>query len=165
VPVFIRDATAADIPEVQRLARVIWHAHYPGIISTEQIEYMLARGYATAALMDFVGKPDAGLLLAVANGERVGFAAWYATTATEAKLDKLYVLPRCHGQGVGHALIEQVAARARAIGTSSLVLRVNKANTKAVAAYERNGFTVREAVVEDIGGGFVMDDYVMARPL
>ena len=55
------------------------------------------------------------------------------------------------------------AARAR--GCAALVLNVNKRNAQAIRAYERSGFTAREAVVVDIGGGFVMDDYVMAKPL
>src|SRR6266496_6146403 len=143
----IINATVADIPEVQRLAHVIWYSHYPGIISTAQIAYMLERGYATAALTEFVTKPDAGLLLAVDNGERIGFAAWCANDKTEAKLDKLYVLPSYHGQGVGHALIEQVVAQARAVGATTLILQVNKNNAKSIAAYERNGFAIREAVV------------------
>jgi ribosomal protein S18 acetylase RimI-like enzyme len=163
----IIDATVADIPEVQRLAGVIWRAHYLGIISAEQIEYMLERGYATAALADFINKPDAGLLLAVADvGERIGFAAWYLTDDQhEAKLDKLYVLPSYHGQGIGHALIEQVAVQARTTGAITLIVRVNKSNSKAIAAYKRTGFSKREALVEEIGQGFVMDDYVLARPL
>ena len=162
----IIDATVADIPEVQRLAHVIWYAHYPGIISTAQITYMLERGYATAALTEFVIRPDAGLLLAVDDGERIGFAAWYLTDDQhEAKLDKLYVLPSYHGQGIGHALIEQVVAQARTTGAITLIVRVNKANSKAIAAYERTGFSKREALVEEIGQGFVMDDYLLARPL
>lgn len=35
----------------------------------------------------------------------------------------------------------------------------------AIAAYRKYGFTVREEVVQDIGGGFVMDDYIMEKPL
>jgi hypothetical protein len=48
---------------------------------------------------------------------------------------------------------------------TELVLNVNKRNEVAIAAYSRHGFTIRESVKNDIGGGFVMDDYVMAKPL
>jgi ribosomal protein S18 acetylase RimI-like enzyme len=41
------------------------------------------------------------------------------------------------------------------------VLAVNKHNAQAIAAYRKNGFRVADAVVKDIGGGFVMDDYIM----
>jgi ribosomal protein S18 acetylase RimI-like enzyme len=46
-----------------------------------------------------------------------------------------------------------------------MILTVNKRNTRAIAAYRRNGFTVLEAVVADIGGGFVMDDFLMSKHL
>ena len=51
----------------------------------------------------------------------------------------------------------------RAAGARTLMLNVNKHNTQAIRAYEKHGFAIRDAVVVDIGGGFVMDDYVMAK--
>jgi RimJ/RimL family protein N-acetyltransferase len=53
----------------------------------------------------------------------------------------------------------------RQLGADRLMLTVNKRNAKAMAAYQRNGFTLTESVVVDIGGGFVMDDYVMTKEL
>jgi ribosomal protein S18 acetylase RimI-like enzyme len=50
---------------------------------------------------------------------------------------------------------------ARAYGCDALVLAVNKRNEGALAAYAKHGFAIVESVVKDIGGGFVMDDYVM----
>ena len=62
-------------------------------------------------------------------------------------------------------LLRHVIEAAQLREFSALVLNVNKRNTAAIAAYRRNGFAVREEVVVDIGGGFVMDDYVMALTL
>ena len=50
-------------------------------------------------------------------------------------------------------------------GFTRLELRVNRANTGAIRAYERFGFRIRGPLVTDIGGGFVMDDHVMERSL
>lgn len=162
----ISTATAAELAIVQDLARRIWRRHYPGIISVEQIEYMLDRGYAADALAKFLDSPGAGLVLARLDDVPVGFAAWYRPDeAATTKLDKLYVLPECQGRGVGRRLIEHVAAAARADAASTLVLNVNKHNTGAIATYRKCGFATRDEVVVDIGNGFVMDDYVMAKPL
>jgi ribosomal protein S18 acetylase RimI-like enzyme len=46
-----------------------------------------------------------------------------------------------------------------------VVLGVNKSNEKALRAYRRNGYAVREAVKKDIGGGFFMDDFIMEKVL
>ncbi len=162
----LRPARRDEVPAVRRLARVIWHAHYPGIITIEQIDYMLERGYATDALEGFLGRPDRGLELALVDDEPAGFAAWYAIEgAGEVKLDKLYVLSSFQRTGIGRRLIARVAELARAAGATTLVLNVNKQNVQAIRAYRKHGFAIREAVVNDIGDGFVMDDYVMARSL
>lgn len=155
-----------QLPEVQQLAGVIWREHYPGIISAAQIEYMLARGYALDALAGFLGAPDRGLELATVDGVLAGFAAWYVTgEPATAKLDKLYVLASRQRLGLGGGLIARVEALARAAGAATLILNVNKRNVQAISAYEKHGFAIREAVVVDIGQGYAMDDYVMAKRL
>ena len=165
-PIEIRPARRDELAIVQRLARVTWHAHYPGIITEQQIDYMLARGYAHDVLAGFLDGRKRGLELAVVADEPAGFAAWMLIDdAEEAKLDKLYVLPSRQRHGLGGKLIYRVIERARAAGATTLILNVNKQNTQALRAYERHGFATRDAVVNDIGNGFVMDDYVMARKI
>ena len=46
-----------------------------------------------------------------------------------------------------------------------MILQVNKRNTKAISSYRKYGFEVRSSTVDDIGGGYVMDDYVMEKLL
>ena len=162
----IAAATVDDLATVARLAGVIWRRHYPGIITHEQIDYMLARGYAEPALRPFLDSPGAGLAIAHADGHPVGFAAWCrAEEAATTKLDKLYVLHETQGRGAGRRLVEHVEAAAQADGASTLVLNVNKHNASSIGFYRRCGFEVRESVVVDIGRGFVMDDFVMAKPV
>lgn len=43
----------------------------------------------------------------------------------------------------------------------TLILTVNKHNHKAISAYQRYGFEITADSVVDIGGGFVMNDYLM----
>jgi ribosomal protein S18 acetylase RimI-like enzyme len=159
-------ATVDDLAAVAELAGIVWRKHYPGIITAQQIEYMLARGYAHAALQRFLTEEGAGLDLAHVGQRLAGFAAYHRADAPdELKLDKLYVHQDFQGRGVGHALLEATAAAAQAQRRATIILNVNKHNTQAINAYARNGFVVREAVVVDIGAGFVMDDYLMAKRL
>jgi len=166
LPIRIVGAAEGDLAAVAELAGEIWRQHYPGIITSEQIEYMLARGYSRAALRRFVSEAGAGLALAYVGERLAAFAAYHrGERAGEIKLDKLYVHHDYHGRGVGSRLIAHVELAARAQQRTTLLLNVNKNNVSAIAAYERNGFAVRESVVVDIGAGFVMDDYVMAKQL
>jgi ribosomal protein S18 acetylase RimI-like enzyme len=158
-------ATHADLATVAELAGVIWRRHYPGVITHEQIDYMLEHGYSHAALSRFIQEDGAGLELARMNGRVVGFAAYQRDGAHELKVEKLYVHQDFQRCGVGSRLIACAEAAARAQRCTALILNVNKNNLQAIRAYEKNGFVIREAVVVDIGHGFVMDDYVMAKPL
>ncbi len=83
----------------------------------------------------------------------------------EQQLDKLYVEASWQRHGIGGMLIADLARRARNHGVTRLVLRVNRQNQTAIDAYLKHGFTVATVVVEDIGGGFVMDDYVMVKEI
>jgi len=159
-------AAEPDLPAIGQLAAIIWRAHYPGIISAEQIEYMLARMYSLEILREDMGRRGIRYDRLLLEGELVGFAAYGPhEEAKTFKLHKLYVLPERHGRGLGSLLLRHCAAEAAKAGAERLILTVNKRNTKALAAYQRNGFAVVDSVVVEIGGGFVMDDYVLARDL
>ena len=161
----IRLATTEHIAEISALAAVIWRAHYPGIISPAQIEHMLAKMYGLEVIQREL---ESGLawFRALDDGVLCGFASvGVASTAAEFKLHKLYVHPDWQRRGIGGALLEAVESSVRAQGATTLILNVNKRNDAAIATYLKRGFTNRESVVADIGGGFVMDDHVMAKSL
>jgi len=114
-----------------------------------------------------VSEIEAGLRWEVAwLGEAaVGFYAVEVTAGGEAKLHKLYLLPELQGRGHGQVMIARANEVVRELGATELWLQVNKQNTRALRAYERAGFRrVKEAVAE-IGGGFVMDDFILSRPV
>ncbi len=161
----VRPATGADIPLLQHLAHTIWYAHYPGIITVEQIEYMLADGYSTEKIRHEMETEGISWLLVQLDGEAVGFAAFGDYVDGCAKLHKLYLAPDQHGRGWGSRVLEEVERLATESGYRQIVLNVNKHNTKAIHCYQRCGYQVLESVVNDIGGGFVMDDYIMGKQL
>jgi len=162
----IRRAGVDDIPLIRSLAHEIWHAHYPGIITVAQIDYMLGRGYAPDVLQAEIAGGKTEYYLIDADGAPAGFASVGPTDRPgEFKLHKLYLRLAAHGRGLGSRLIACAADAARARGAHTLILTVSKRNTKALASYRRNGFTLRCTAVFDIGGGHVMDDFVLEKPL
>ena len=157
-------ATPSDIPLLRALADAIWRAHYPGIISVAQIDYMLDRMYA-AEVIDQEMRAGTRWELIRDGEEAVGFLSYsYDQTAARLKLHKLYVAVERHGQGLGRAGLGRVREVAAALGAREVSLYVNKKNHKAIRAYERAGFTIAESVTNQFGGGFVMDDYRMTAP-
>ena len=154
-------AKPEDLSAIARLAQLVWRHHYPGIISPAQIDYMLARMYDLAVLRQELADGVAYHCLS-SGGELAGFSS-HSPAGTEMKLHKLYVHPEHQRKGFGSLLLQAVEQDAAARGFGTLILAVNKANHQAIAAYRKHGFTVRDSVVVEIGNGFVMDDYVMAK--
>ncbi len=146
------------------LADRIWHAHYRDIIPPAQIEYMLRQRYRPDLVRQLMARGDQWLV-ARAGEALIGFAHGYPLSESDYKLDKLYVHPDWQRHGIGGRLIGELAARARAHGCNRLVLRVNRNNRSAIQAYLKYGFQVVTSLVEDIGGGFVMDDHVMVSEI
>jgi GNAT superfamily N-acetyltransferase len=154
------------LPALAELAGVIWRRHYPGIISHEQIDYMLGKMYSLETLRGEIRSRGIHFFRLLVEEKMSGFASIGPLDTPEVwKLHKLYLLPEMHGCGLGSRLLQHCEAEARRLGARQLRLAVNKQNVKAVAAYRRNGFAVVESVVTDFGGGFVMDDFVMAKNL
>jgi diamine N-acetyltransferase len=160
----IRRATLDDLSAISELAGRIWRAHYPGILSRAQIEYMLHRMYDIEQLRRDVA---AGVVYElVSDGERaLGFCGYEQLPGGELKLHKLYLEVSEHGRGIGSMVLRHVEEEARRRRLSRVVLGVNRLNEKAIRVYQRNGFAIREELKTDIGGGFVMDDFIMEKRL
>jgi ribosomal protein S18 acetylase RimI-like enzyme len=157
---------ADEVEAVAELARVVWQAAYADIVSPAQRDYMLAQRYGAERMRVELASGRVWWDVAEQAGTLVAFASCQLTeTPGEMQLDKLYVHPRWQRQGLGGRLIACAEGRALTQGCDTLVLAVNKRNAPAIAAYRKHGFAVRAAVVKAIGGGFVMDDYIMEKRL
>jgi len=158
--------TETDFPVVAALGKRIWHAHYAALISIAQIDYMLAERYTPDSLRGYLAADDRWMCLLRLSDTPVGYCSWARTaSAEEVKLEQLYLLQEHRGKGLGGLMLRHVENHARKLGCRILSLQVNKQNADAAAVYRKAGFTVREEIVLDIGKGFVMDDFVMAKAL
>ena len=119
--------SGSDIMEVNRLAGLIWHEAYRGIVSREQIAYMIERFQSVRAITEQLAL----------EGYR-------------------YYLMEDEGRAVGYCGVQP-----REVGARTIWLTVNRRNERAIGAYRRAGFREVRAQVTDIGGGYVMDDYIM----
>ena len=162
--------TEPEFPVLRELADTIWRQHYVGIISVGQIDYMLAGRFSDEALREHVRAADRWLELLRVSGTPVGYCGYELASidgeeraAADMKLGQLYVLESHRGMGLGRFMLGHIEGRARELGRRLLWLQVNKRNTGAIGFYRAAGFEVIRDAVFEIGGGFVMDDYVMAK--
>ncbi len=163
--VALAPVTESDFQELRQLADTIWRQHYAGMIATAQIDHMLGSRFSDDALRKYLQTATSWLELLRAAGSAVGYCG-YAVAAEEPqslKLGQLYLLDSHRGTGLGRFMLSHIERRAENLGLDTIVLQVNKCNEVALAFYKAAGFTIRHAAVFEIGGGFVMDDYVMER--
>lgn len=80
-------------------------------------------------------------------------------------ISKIYVTKAGRGGGFGRKLLDFAEDVCRERQIPALWLTVNKNNTGSVAWYTRMGFKNAGAIVQDIGAGFVMDDYRMEKTI
>ena len=148
-------ATQSDIPLLRALAHEIWTTSYTKMLSAEQIEYMLNWMYSEEGVQwELIRMGD----------ETIGYIA-VTPEEEKLKLNKLYLLRTIQGKGLGQQALAHVIDYARQSGYKSLYLTVNQRNYNAIKAYEKAGFVRTEFKIFDIGGGFVMDDFIYSMEL
>ncbi|MGX7394317.1 GNAT family N-acetyltransferase [Carnobacterium mobile] len=151
--------TQKEAQTVAQLAKEIWEEHYTAILGEQQVAYMLANLQSETAIFNELTQGKEYFLVQ-SNHTIVGYIS-YQLLPDQLFLSKLYLKQTERGQGTGRLLIEQLKDIAAKNKKEQLVLTVNKYNTNTIAAYKKFGFELVKEQVADIGGGYVMDDYVL----
>jgi ribosomal protein S18 acetylase RimI-like enzyme len=165
--IFEGDLTGAA--EIERLARVIWSEHYTLMIGPDQVAYMLDHLQSASAVCAQI-RDGCRYFFIGQNGQPVGYFALKPLAPdrkarNEMFLSKLYVLSSCRGHGIGRQTMACIETLARESRASQITLTVHKGNLSSIRFYERVGYVNRGPVIKDIGGGFVMDDFIFEKVL
>jgi ribosomal-protein-alanine N-acetyltransferase len=113
--------TAADLDEVFALEQSV----FPHPWSRGNFVDSLESGYSAWVLRD--------------QGELAGYFLLMAAV-DEAHLLNVSVAASRQRQGLGHYLLDKVAACARGLGAESILLEVRPSNVRALSVYQRYGF-------------------------
>lgn len=159
---FVKVTKAASIRSIERLACQIWREHYIPIIGEAQTGYMLFRFQSEQAIKEQLREGFLYYLIRDKDGRTVGYLG-FVPKADELFLSKIYIVKNAREKGCGRQAVKFVEKFARKNKLSRIALTVNKNNVRSIEAYQSMGFSITGAVVQDIGGGFVMDDYRMEK--
>ncbi len=155
----IEQASTADIPTIRDLAHCIWWAHYPGLITSEQIEYMLDLMYSPEALERQMLEEGCQFWL-IRDGETaIGFISLSRQAEGQYFLHKFYLEGAEQGRGLGTQAFQALLQHYPDL--RELRLTVNRQNFKSINFYFKIGFRIEKCVNIPIGQGFVMDDFQM----
>lgn len=146
------------VKEVSALASSIVKEHYDPILGAEQNDYMIEMFQSVPAIMEQFDHGYQYYMVCNDEGEGIGFIAYYVRE-NDVYLSKFYLRKDYRGKGLSRDMLNFVAERTKEAGFNSFELNVNKYNS-AVYAYEKLGLVRVGSEVNDIGNGYVMDDYV-----
>lgn len=153
--------TKSAIEITSKLAFNIWNQHYIPIIGQAQVKYMLEKFQSPQAISEQIHRGTEYFLIHH-NHKPVGYMA-LVPEPSEKKLmlSKIYVDTDFRGLHLGVKLLNFAKTIAQNKKYNTLWLTVNKNNQNAISWYQKNGFSIKDSLVIDIGNGFVMDDYLM----
>lgn len=160
---FVPAETAEQIALIAQIAEPIWYETYEPIIGTDAVAYMLDKFQSVAAINRQLSEEGYVYYLIYANGEAAGFIGLVPHKDGKMFLSKLYIQPAFRGKGIVRKAFAHIAALSKKEGLRHIYLTVNKQNTHAIDVYKHHGFYEIDAVVTDIGCGFVMDDYILQK--
>lgn len=160
---FLLATTKNDFNAIAKLASIVWHEHYIPIIGKAQVEYMVAK-FQTSEAMQQQANEGYQYYIIKYNNENVGYLS-IKNSNDDLFLSKIYLLKEFRGKQIGKAAFNFIEEKAKEYQCKTISLTVNKNNKDAIKTYEKTGFKNVEALVMDIGNGFVMDDYRMVKTI
>ncbi len=163
MPKFVAARTREDAELVEKTASDIWRESYAGIISGAQIEYMLESFQSAEEILRQIDSGTVYMLIYL-EYEIAGYLA-YQPQKNMLFMSKLYLYPHFRGRGIARAAFLHMTDFCARNGLGRIRLTVNKYNLAAIGAYKKLGFCVYDEQQKDIGGGFLMDDYLMEAVL
>jgi ribosomal protein S18 acetylase RimI-like enzyme len=136
--IYIRTASERDLPAVQKLLGICWHATYDDIYGAERVSAITADWHSMANLKAQLATPYSEFIVAEGSDGIAGMAYASQSDPGFVMLHQLYILPGAQRQGLGSQMLYEIEAAFP--DAKAARLEVEAANEKAVRFYERHGF-------------------------
>jgi ribosomal protein S18 acetylase RimI-like enzyme len=91
------------------------------------------------------------IMIAEKRGEILGFASIRGMDQGEAELSGVVVLEGESGQGLGTRLVRRACDAAIRVGSTTLMVKTEVFNTRAIGFYKKNGFVEVKKTTEKVG--------------
>jgi ribosomal protein S18 acetylase RimI-like enzyme len=151
-----------QIAEMSAMATAIVREHFDPLIGRKQNDYMIAMFQTPQAIAQQLEK-GYRYYFVTEDKRNIGFIAFYPKKDA-MYLSKFYLYKNERAKGHAHAMMTFIESETLKAGLKAIELNVNRFNN-AVRAYEKLGFEIIREEKNEIGHGFVMDDYVFRKQL
>ena len=151
------------LKELAEFAAPIWHEHYTSIIGKKQVEYMLEKFQSENAIKEQIAEQYQ--YYQVTNGNPlIGYFSIQLRDNSSLFISKFYLAKSARGCGAGRKMLTFIEDLAKEHKCKTIDLTVNKYNS-AYEVYLKLGFSKIGEAEFDIGQGYIMDDYLMSKPV
>lgn len=152
--------TDTQVREIADLAKVIWNEHFTPIIGKDQVDYMVEKFQSYPALKEQISEGYEYYQI-FSGGEFCGYTGIHPGEDNRLFLSKLYLKKESRGHHLATGAFSFLKEICRERGYSAIWLTCNKHNDNSLGVYRHFGFEIVDTQEADIGGGFIMDDYIM----
>lgn len=161
---FCEVTQAAQVSALAALACEIWTEYYTPLLGQAQIAYMLDKFQSEAPMRRQMAQESYRYFFLKLNGATAGYLGVQVREGA-LFLSKLYVRRDFRGRGIGRDTMAFLEGWARGAGLSRVWLTVNRGNEGSIRSYEKLGFQNIGTQDADIGGGYVMNDYLFQKTI
>ena len=145
--VSIRRATEVDVPLLSVLATVTFYEAYFEQDDPHDLSNYLTENFSQEVIAEAVDSPDSTFLIAFRGEQAVGYARLRDGDPHESvanknavELQRIYLVERQWGKGVGEILLERCIAEAKRMGKEVMWLGVWEENRRGLSFYAKHGF-------------------------
>lgn len=151
------------IDETSKFGSDVFIDYFNDYIGNAQAKYMANMFLSPSKIKELI---DNGAIFKIVKDDEniVGFTE-YLLDGDRVFLSKLYVHKDHRHNGIGKLMLNECINYAKENKRNKIYLTVNKGNKPSIDVYNHIGFKTIDAVVNDIGQGYVMDDYIMELTL
>ena len=143
----IRKATAADVPLLSVLSTVTFYEAYFEQDDPHDLANYLVENFSLEVIAEAVDSSDSTFLIAFRGKQAVGYARLRQGEPHESienknavELQRIYLVERVWGKGVGEILLEHCVAEAKRMGGEVMWLGVWEENRRGLSFYAKHGF-------------------------
>ena len=179
--------TEQQIEELALMAAEIWGEYWPALIGKGQTDYMVQKFQTAAAIKDDMEHHAYRYWFLIDDqGTKVGYTGGATEIMTGNPehdkeimhnptvqrrwnrrffISKIYLYANQRGKHYSSRVLDFYEKLCKDEHLQVMYLTVNKGNTLGIRAYLGNGFKIVDMQAADIGGGYVMDDNIMAKEI
>ena len=164
---FIRQADISDVQIICALGVTTFYEAYFEQDGSHDLANYVLENFSQAQIEDELNNQDSTFFIAELNGKAVGYAKLRENSKVDClksddaiELQRIYILEKAKGKGVGDGLMKRCFTEARAKGCKKIWLGVWERNLAAQKFYEKLGFVkvgeLQFPYADTVGTNFVL---------